>query len=240
MHMAFAVNIVHIPINYLFIFVFHWSAAGAACGSLISTTAGTCYMLGYGFVHYRKEYPLFQYRHLNLSAVRKLAPVRWKVSWPEITMLFLVYFTDLVIVSFVAAYGTTEIAGIRILSNIENLMFTLIFACSIRESILISQCLGAQDIVNARMYLRKSLLFTAIIAGVIGLVMLFFPALILSIFTPVEMMSAFRVGPCMCFKIGSNLHIVAIINKNPCPLEKNKRSRYMITKQFWLKETCTH
>lgn len=184
MYMAFVVNIIHIPINYLLIFMLHWNVAGAACGSLISTAAGTCYMLWYGFKHYRDDYPFFQYRRLKFSLVQKLAPVIWQVSWPEIVMLFLVYFTDLLVVGFVATQGTIEIAGVRILGNIENLMFTLIFACSIGQSILMSQSLGAGDLTKAHSYLRSSLLLTSLVAGVIALFLVLLPGVILNIFTP--------------------------------------------------------
>ena len=184
MYMAFIVNIVHIPINYLFIFIFHWGVAGAALGSLISTTTGTCFMVWYGFTHYRMTYPFFQRHHLKPSTLRELVPVMWKISWPEIVALFLVYFTDLLIVGFVAALGATEIAGIRVLGNIENLMFTLVFACSIGGTILISQSLGSGDPEKVRTYLRNTLLLTSLLAGGIGLLLILLPRVILNVFTP--------------------------------------------------------
>jgi MATE family multidrug resistance protein len=184
MYTAFMVNIVHIPINYLFIFIFHWGVAGAACGSLISTTTGTCCMLWFGLNHYRKTYPFFQRHHFKISTFRELAPAMWKISWPETTALFLVYFADLLIVGFVAAFGTTEIAGIRILVNIESLMFTLVFACSIGGSILIGQALGAGNLENARIYLRNAVILTSLLAGGIGLLIILLPHVILNIFTP--------------------------------------------------------
>ncbi|HET8845506.1 MAG TPA: MATE family efflux transporter [Ktedonobacteraceae bacterium] len=184
MYMALVVNLIHIPVSYLFIFLFHWGVAGAAFGSLISTAVGTCYMIWYGFTRYRATYPFFQHFHLKITTVRKLAPMIWHISWPEIVMLFLVYFTDLLIVGFVATEGTIEIAGIRTLGNIENLMFTLIFACSIGESILMSQSLGAGDLTKARSYLRSSLFLTGLVAGIIAFLLLLFPRVILTIFTP--------------------------------------------------------
>lgn len=184
MYMAFLVNAVHIPINYLFIFVLHWDVAGAASGSLVSTTAGACYVLWYGLSHYYSSYPFFKRHHFKLSAIRELAPVMWKISWPEITALFLVYFTDLLIVGLVVAFGATEIAGIRVLSNIENLMFTLVFACSIGGSILMSQALGAGNIEHARAHLRNAILLTSLTAGGIGLVLILLPRVILNAFTP--------------------------------------------------------
>jgi multidrug resistance protein, MATE family len=179
--LALLVNAVNIPLDLFLIFRLDLGATGSALGTLSATATGAGFMLLYGRRRFRGSMPFLRPEHLR--AWRQTAPAFWRIGWPETAMLFLGYFTSVIVVRFAAQLGVAELGGWRILSMIITVIWTVIFATSTGIAILIGQRLGAGDLPGAQAAQRAGLLLMALLAAAVSLPALAAPRLLIGLFT---------------------------------------------------------
>ena len=116
MRMTFLVNAINVPLNYVLIFVAGWGLLGAGLGTAISIAVGCVYMGQFGWRRFRSTYELFRVGHLR--HFQEVLPRLWFIGWPETAMLFLGYFSNVLVLRKVALLGTPVIAGMQVVTNV--------------------------------------------------------------------------------------------------------------------------
>ena len=201
MRMTLIVNVINIPLNYVLIFVAGWGLLGAGVGTVIAVAIGCAYMVQFGWRRLRDAYALFGFRRLRHH--REVLPRLWSIGWPETAMLFLGYANNVLVVWIVAALGTSVIAGMQIITNVQNILWTVIWALSSGVSILVGQSLGSRDERTVALTQRAGLLLMVALPAIALAPVLVAPSLILHLLTPdgVVVSEAGRALPFLALQI---------------------------------------
>jgi multidrug resistance protein, MATE family len=181
MYTAFVINAVDIPLGLALIFGLRLGVVGAGLSTLLGTIAGACYLLWYGRARLAAELTMLRWKHL--SAWRTLTPRLWTIGWPEITMLFIGYFNEVILIGFVAQLGTVNVAAYRLLESITLTIYTIMATCGSGVSILAGQRLGAGAIEQALTYYRTGLTLAAVLAAIPAVPTLARPDLVFGLLT---------------------------------------------------------
>ncbi|MDE2900284.1 MAG: MATE family efflux transporter [Chloroflexota bacterium] len=182
MRMTFLVNAINIPLNYVLIFVAGWGLLGAGVGTAISIAAGCAYMGQFGWRRFRSTYELFRIGHLRQSRDTLLR--LWTMGWPETAMLFLSYTNNVLVLRIVASLGTSVIAGMQVVTNIQQVIWTVIWALSTGVSIAVGHSLGTRDMGAVAPTERAGLLLMVAVPAVLLAPVLVAPSAILHLLTP--------------------------------------------------------
>ncbi len=182
MRMTILVNAINIPLNYILIFVVGWGLLGAGIGTAISVAVGCAYMGQFGWRRFRSTYKFFRVGHLHKS--RDVLPRLWSIGWPETAMLFLGYVNNALVLSIVAPLGTTVIAGMQVVTNVQQILWTVIWALSTGVSILVGQSLGSRDERAVALTGRAGLILMIVIPAFLVAPVLVAPSAILHLLTP--------------------------------------------------------
>ncbi len=182
MRMTFLVNAINIPLNYLLIFVVGWGLLGAGIATIISVAVGCAYMGWFGWRKFRATYDLFRVRHLRRS--QEILPGLWSIGWAETAMLFLGYVNNILVLRIVASLGTSVIAGMQVITNIQQVLWTAIWALSTGTSILVGHSLGSREQGALALTQRAGLLLMIALPTLLLAPVLLAPSPILHLLTP--------------------------------------------------------
>lgn len=182
MRMTFLVNGVNIPLNYALIFVAGWGLLGAGVGTVVAVAVGCVYMGQFGWRRFRGMYQLFRVAHLRHH--QEVLPVLWSIGWPETVMLFLGYVNNVLVVGIVATLGTSVIAGMQVVTNVQQVLWTMIWALSTGVSILVGQSLGSREERTVALTERAGLILMIVLPATVLAPVLVAPGTILHLLTP--------------------------------------------------------
>ncbi len=182
MRMTFLVNAINIPLNYILIFVVGWGLLGAGVGTAISISVGCVYMSQFGWRRFRGTYQLFRVR--RLGHFRQMLPQLWAIGWPETAMLFLSYINNVLVLRIVASLGASVIAGMHVVTNVQQILWTVIWALSTGVSILVGHSIGARDEGTVAQTERAGLLLMVALPAILLTPALVAPSPILHLLTP--------------------------------------------------------
>lgn len=182
MRMTVLVNVINIPLNYVLIFVAGWGLLGAGVGTVIAVTVGCIYMAQFGCRRFRSRYELFRVAHLG--QFREVLPRLWSLGWPETVMLFLGYVNNVLVLGIVASLGTAVIAGMQVVTNLQQVLWTIIWALSTGVSILVGQSLGNRDEHTVALTERAGLLLMVALPAIALAPVLIAPPAILHLLSP--------------------------------------------------------
>ena len=201
MRMTFIVNTINIPLNYVLIFVVGWGLLGAGVGTAISVAVGCVYMGQFGWRRFRGTYELFRVGHLR--HFQEVLPRLWSIGWPETAMLFLGYINNVLVLRIVASLGTSVIAGMQVVTNVQQILWTVIWALSTGVSILVGHSLGTRDEGAVALTERAGLLLMVVVPGILLAPVLVSPSPILHLLTPDEgvVAEARRVLPFLALQV---------------------------------------
>ncbi|MFC0239907.1 MATE family efflux transporter [Rhodopseudomonas telluris] len=152
---------------------------GVASGQLVAFSLGTLFLLiymasGRARVRLRAGSFVFERRMfldiLKVGAMACLAPLQ--------SVLTILIFTKIL-----ATYGTATLAGYGIGSRLEFLLIPIAFAVGVASIPMVGMAVGAGQVARARRVAWTSGAASALILGVIGLVLAIYPALWVSLFT---------------------------------------------------------
>ena len=214
MRMTFLVNAINIPLNYVLIFVAGWGLLGAGVGTAISVAVGCVYMGQFGWRRFRGKYDLFRVGHLRQprDVLRRL----WSIGWPETSMLFLGYINNVLVLRIVASLGTPVIAGMQVVTNVQQIIWTVVWALSTGVSILVGHSLGTRDERAVALTERTGLLLMVVVPGILLAPVLIAPYPILHLLTPDEgvVAEARRVLPILALQVpfmASSMVLAAVL-----------------------------
>ena len=182
MRMTVFVNVINIPLNYLLIFVVGWGLLGAGVGTVIAVAMGCAYMGQFGWRRFRDRYELFRVAHLRQS--REVLPRLWAIGWPETAMLFMGYVNNVLVLGIVAVLGTSVIAGMQVATNVQQVLWTMIWALSTGVSILVGQSQGDGDERAIALTQRAGLVLMVALPAIVLAPVLVAPSAILQLLTP--------------------------------------------------------
>ena len=182
MRMTILVNVINVPLNYIFIFALGWGLLGAGVGTVIAVAVGCVYMARFGWRRFRRAYDMFRVRRLR--ECREALPRLWSIGWPETAMLFLGYVNNVLVLGIVATLGASVIAGMQIVTNVQQVLWTIIWALSTGVSILVGQSLGGRDQRAVALTERAGLLLMVVLPALLLAPALVAPSAILRLLTP--------------------------------------------------------
>ena len=182
MRMTVLVNVINIPLNYVLIFMAGWGLLGAGVGTVIAVAMGCVYMGQFGCSRLRGTYELFRVGHLRHC--REVLPRLWSIGWPETAMLFLGYINNVLVLGIVASLGTSVIAGMQVVTNVQQVLWTVIWALSTGVSVLVGHSLGTRDEGAVASTERAGLLLMVVVPAILLAPVLIAPSQILHLLTP--------------------------------------------------------
>ena len=182
MRMTVLVNVINVPLNYLLIFVVGWGLLGAGVGTVIAVAIGCSYMGLFGWRRLRGAYDLFRFGRLRRG--QDMLPRLWSIGWPETAMLFLGYVNNVLVLWIIASLGTTVIAGMQVVTNVQQVLWTIVWALSTGVSIQVGQSLGSRDERTVALTERAGLLMMVALPAVALAPVLVAPSTMLHLLTP--------------------------------------------------------
>ncbi len=214
LRMTVLVNLVNLPLNYILIFVVGWGLLGAGVGTLIAVAVGCGYMCQFGWRRYRHTYELFRVGHLR--HYREALPRLWSIGWPETAMLFLGYVNNVLVLRIVASLGTSVIAGMQVVTNVQQVLWTTIWTLSTGVSILVGHSLGSRDERAVALTERAGLMLMVALPAVLLAPALVAPSTVLHLLTPdgVVVAEAGRVLPILALQVplmASSMTLAAVL-----------------------------
>ena len=184
MRMTVLVNVINIPLNYVLIFVVGWGLLGAGIGTVVAVAVGCVYLGQFGWRQLRGRYELFRVGHLHHC--QEVLPRLWSIGWPETAMLFLGYVNNVLVLWIVASLGTSVIAGMQVVTNVQQILWTVVWALSTGVSILVGHSLGNRDEGAVALTERAGLLLMVALPTILLAPVLAAPTPILHLLTPDE------------------------------------------------------
>jgi len=181
MVMALLMNAVHMPLAIVLIFGAQLGVVGAALSTVISTAAGAGFLLWYGRRRLPTRLPALRAR--NLRAGWAVLPRLWAIGWPEMSMLFVGYVVEVVVLALVARIGVIELAAYRVLENVLGLSAMALMAISTGITVLAGQHLGAGNADRAVGVYRAGVVLALPLALLPTLPVLTGPHLVFGLFT---------------------------------------------------------
>ncbi len=182
MRMTIIVNAINITLNYVLIFVLGWGLLGAGIGTVIAVAVGCFYMGQFGWRRLRGTYDLFRFGRLHHG--QEALPRLWSIGWPETAMLFLGYANNVLVLWIVASLGTIVIAGMQVLTNVQQVLWTIVWALSTGVSILVGQSLGSHDERTVALTERAGLLLMVALPSIVLAPVVVAPSMMLHLLTP--------------------------------------------------------
>lgn len=154
MYVALMMNIIHIGLNAIFVYVFNLSVAGVAVSSLISRFAAAAVMSVLIRnqnlqVHIIKGTKL----HINKRMIKRILGI----GIPNGLENSMFQFGRVIVVRFIAGFGTVQIAANAVANNIDAFGTIPGQAISLAMITVVGQCVGANNYDQARYYIKKLL-----------------------------------------------------------------------------------
>ena len=155
---------------------------GAAVGAVLGFSTAAIIHL-YFLSHSCKELPLiFKGIQINLLPIMNIL----RVGGLSAVNPFCSWATVVLIGAFMADYGVDVLAGYGIGSRLEFLLIPLIFGFGAASTVMVGTHFGADEIDRAHKVGWTAALYSGGVAGLIGLVVAFFPQLWANLFSDVE------------------------------------------------------
>ena len=178
MFASFVTNIINITGNAICIYALRMGVAGVAIPTLIARAAGAVLLL-----------ILIRDPHREIC-------IRPKGFLPDISMVRRILFVGIpsglensifqlgkvLVVSIIAAFGTTQIAANAVSGNLNSFGCLPGSAISLAMITVVGQCIGAQDYDQAKYYAKKLLKLSYILVIGMNLVLMIFLPLILRVY----------------------------------------------------------
>ena len=99
-------------------------------------------------------------------------------------MLFLGYVNNVLVLGIVASLGTSVIAGMQVVTNVQQVLWTVIWALSTGVSVLVGHSLGTRDESAVALTERAGLLLMVVVPAILLAPVLVAPSQILHLLTP--------------------------------------------------------
>lgn len=168
MWVSILMNAINVVGNYVCVYRMGMAAAGVAWPTLASRVVASIVMVALCFNH---ENPI----HISMRKI-----VTWhqnivheiiSIALPNGIENGLFQLGKVLVSTFVATYGTTQIAANGVTNSLSTLCYTTEMAMQLAVITVIGQCVGANDYEQAHYYIRKMIKYAYILALVDNLVL---------------------------------------------------------------------
>ena len=154
MYVALMMNIIHIGLNAVFVYIFKLSVTGVGISTLISRFSAAAVMLVLISnqslqVHIIKGTKL----HINKGMIKRILGI----GIPNGLENSMFQFGRVIVVRFIAGFGTVQIAANAVANNIDSFGTIPGQAISLAMITVVGQCVGASNYDQARYYIKKLL-----------------------------------------------------------------------------------
>lgn len=154
---SICVTLLNLPLNYMFIYgkwgVPEWGTAGAAVATVLAALGGVIfYACGFFLLKSSRRHFKTLSNIFDWAMFKRLL----RFGSPNGIQLFVDLAAFNVFVILVSMYGVHEQEACSIVFGINNLAFCPIMGIGMTTSILVGQCIGAQDIHHAKKSVRSA------------------------------------------------------------------------------------
>jgi len=171
---------INFVLDYIFVAIFHWSAAGAAIATTIAQLFSAVFILTHLIRKFPSEYKLEPAR-LNWDS--HMAVNILKIAIPCGLQAIMFDISNLIVQANINSFGTLAIAGMISYNKVEAFTFIIIHAFSMTGTTLMSQNIGAGNMPRAKKGIRICLALALSSALVLCALFMVFAKNLLSIFT---------------------------------------------------------
>lgn len=171
--------ILNIALDPLFIYVFDLGVAGAAIATAISQVVSTCVYLTYII---RKK-GVFHFRIKDCTYTKKIMTEIFKIGFPTLIFQILTSVSISLINNGAGDYGDSAIAGMGVVTRLISMGSLSVFGFIKGFQPIAGYSYGAKKFDRLREAIKISILWSTIFCVIFGLVLTFFPDIIVSQFT---------------------------------------------------------
>lgn len=183
MYTGIIINVIHIILNYIFIFgVFglpQLGLAGIAISSIISRMVGVIILYALFRRSFEIKVKLRDFRIFNGKLFKEIV----KIAWPLGINSSCWVFSQLIVYSFLAVLGAEALAARTYLNTLESFCFTLGYAIALAGQIQIAHLFGAGKLKEAYRSAFRTLFIGLTIVSVNMLLLFLFGKQLLGYFT---------------------------------------------------------
>ncbi|WP_374705336.1 MATE family efflux transporter [Paenibacillus radicis (ex Gao et al. 2016)] len=183
MYIAIAMNVVHVILNYGFIFgefgLPQWGLTGVALSTVISRLLATIVLLFMFLNAFERKINLADFRIFDNKLFKEVL----KIGWPLAVGLSAWVFSQLVIFSYIAMLGASELAARTYMNTLESFCFMLGQSIAMALQIQIAHMYGAGEYRKAYKSVFRALWIAELIVLMNAFVIYLFGGKVLGIFT---------------------------------------------------------
>ncbi|GGG06475.1 MATE family efflux transporter [Paenibacillus abyssi] len=183
MYIAIGMNIVHVFLNYAFIygaFGFpQWGLTGVAISTVVSRLLATVLLVIMFVGAFEQRIAWSDFKLFNGKLFKEVL----KIGWPLGVNMSSWVFTQLVIFTFLAVLGTQELAARTYMNTLESFCFMLGYSIALAVQIQIAHLFGAGRTKEAYSSAYRALRIGLIVVSVNALLLYVFGSQLLGLFT---------------------------------------------------------
>lgn len=138
-----------------------WGFNGVAVATVISEVMCLLYAIWY---HCKRKLFSFDFMSMSWDDARTMV----RLCVPTSVQSIMPALSSAVMITFVAPFGLTALAGYGVVRNLELIMFMPTSAMSMAVTSIIGQCKGAERMDRGREYLKKSMIMGGALIGVLS------------------------------------------------------------------------
>lgn len=168
MRVSILMNAINVVGNFILVYMFHMGAAGVAWPTFVSRVVAAAVMMYLCFDH---EAPVSIRWSDILTWKQEIVSRILSIAIPNGVENGLFQLGKVIISTFVATYGTMQIAANGVTNSLCVLCYTTEMAMQLAVVTVVGQCVGANDYDQARYYIRKMLIMSWIMAIVNNIIL---------------------------------------------------------------------
>lgn len=180
MKVSILMNAINLLGNYILVYRFHMGAAGVAWPTLISRAAAAFVM---GSMCFHAENPVSICWQDILSWKQDVVKKILSIAVPNGVENGLFQLGKVLVSTFVATYGTAQIAANGVVNSLSVLCYATEAAMQLSVITVVGQCVGANDYDQARYYIVHMLKMAEVMAIVNNLIIYLISPYALSLYT---------------------------------------------------------
>lgn len=180
MKVSILMNIINVVGNFFCVYLLHMGAAGVAWPTLASRVVASIVML---VLCFDQEAPISILWKDILTWKKDIISRILSIAIPNGVENGLFQLGKVIVSMFVATYGTMQIAANGVTNSLCVLCYTTEMAMQLAVVTVVGQCVGANDYDQAKYYIRKMLIMSAIMAVVNNILLYVVSPYALSLYT---------------------------------------------------------
>ncbi len=180
MKVSILMNIINVVGNFICVYLLHMGAAGVAWPTLASRVVASIVML---VLCFDQETPISVLWKDILTWKKDIISRILSIAIPNGVENGLFQLGKVIVSMFVATYGTMQIAANGVTNSLCVLCYTTEMAMQLAVVTVVGQCVGANDYEQAKYYIRKMLIMSAIMAVVNNILLYVVSPYALSLYT---------------------------------------------------------